>query len=117
MIAVSTRHSMRCFESQRSGMRVSLIVCILVSAPCLLIRGQTRNAHEVVVLAMEAEEIQVAKHEDGSLRVQVRPGDLRSWKARGHVRYSDLGAKGMAKPMTWMPSRPPMQLPTSLTFR
>src|SRR6056300_603821 len=59
--------------------------------------GQTKDPSEKVVITSEKKKTKVYLDNDGVLQVNVSPSKVRSFKSKGHVRYSDFGAKGNAK--------------------
>lgn len=74
--------------------RFLMLSVLLFTSGGLLSQAHGAPPHEDVVLTMDAGERRVEALENGRLRVDVRPGDVRGWKSRGWVRYSDLGATG-----------------------
>lgn len=56
--------------------------------------GQTKNPSEIVVITMEKKKTSVSKNEKGELLINVPPKDVKKFKTKGFVRYSDFGAKG-----------------------
>jgi hypothetical protein len=53
--------------------------------------------HETVVITTKNGEIELRSNSDGALLLNVPPNLLEKFKARGIVRYSDVGAKGDGK--------------------
>jgi hypothetical protein len=64
---------------------------------CLFSIGQTKSPRENVVITSQKGKTQVSTHENGELLINLSPKDLRKFKARGFVRYSDFGARGDGK--------------------
>jgi hypothetical protein len=84
-------------KGTRLKMQSLLLVFLLLSGACLAAQGQDRTPREERTHIAEAAETRVSTDERGELLVQVSPGDVQAWKARGFVRYADLGAKGDGK--------------------
>ena len=59
--------------------------------------GQSKSQLENVVITSEKNKTLVQSNENGELLINVSPGDLRKFKDRGVVRYSDFGAIGDGK--------------------
>ncbi len=62
-----------------------------------LAQGQTKAPLENIVITSERNKTQVNTNEKGELQVNVSPKDVRKFKAKGLVHYSDFGAKGDGK--------------------
>jgi len=69
-----------------------LIACTFSGA-----RGQSKNLSETVAITSQKGETKVQTNENGELLVNVSPKDVRRFKAKGFVSYSDFGAKGDGK--------------------
>lgn len=69
----------------------------LLSVAVSLVTGQTKSQSEKVVITTEKSKTQVMTNDNGDLLINVTPKDLKKFKAKGFVRYSDLGAKGDGK--------------------
>ena len=59
--------------------------------------GQTESLPEEAVITSLNQKIQVRTGENGELQVNVSPKDVRRFRTRGWVRYSDFGARGEGK--------------------
>lgn len=59
--------------------------------------GQTENPSEKVVITSLNQKTGVSTHENGELRANVSPRDVRTFKTHGRVRYRDFGALGDGK--------------------
>ena len=60
-------------------------------------QGQTKITPENVVITSKAGKTRARTDENGELLINVTPKDLRKFKTRGLVRYSDFGARGDGK--------------------
>lgn len=79
-------------------MKNLLIILFLCTLQGLLpAKAQETSPHESVLITNNTGQTQVNTNEKGELVVNVSPEDLRAIKNQGHVRYSDLGAKGDGK--------------------
>ncbi len=58
---------------------------------------QSKSRPENVMITSEKNKPRVQSNENGELLINITPGDLRKFKARGVVRYSDFGARGEGK--------------------
>jgi len=63
----------------------------------MLVCAQTKNPVENVLISSEKKKTGVSANEKGELQVNISPKDLRKFKDRGWVRYSDFGARGDGK--------------------
>ena len=68
------------------------LLCYIIVA-----QAQTQNPSETVMLTSQKGKTQVQTNENGELLVNVSPKNVRKFKAKGFVRYSDFGAKGDGK--------------------
>lgn len=59
--------------------------------------GQTKSQSEKTVITTDKGKTQVMTNDNGDLLINVTQKDLKKFKAKGFVRYSDLGAKGDGK--------------------
>lgn len=62
-----------------------------------MVSGQTQGQPENVIITYNKKKTQVLTLENSVLQVNVSPKDVRKFKARGFVQYSDFGAKGDGK--------------------
>jgi len=69
----------------------------LFSGVSSIVQGQTKSPLENVVITSMADKTRVRTAENGELLINVSPKDLRKFKARGFVRYSEFGARGDEK--------------------
>lgn len=75
-------------------------VCLLILSFVIAIGvapGQTKSTNGNVVITSQKGTTSVRTDENGTLLVNVPKKDIRRFKARGVVRYSDFGAKGDGK--------------------
>ncbi|MBV9989263.1 MAG: hypothetical protein JO301_16405, partial [Chitinophagaceae bacterium] len=63
----------------------------------VLTQAQPKAPAENVVITSDKNKTEVHTNEKGELLVNVSPADVRKFKARGLVHYSDFGAKGDGK--------------------
>ena len=77
-------------------MRYTLMF-LLFSTQMMWVRGQVPNAVENVLISSEKTKTGISSNDKGQLLVNINPKDLRKFKNRGWVLYSDLGAKGDGK--------------------
>jgi hypothetical protein len=73
------------------------LLYFLLSTCVMLVWGQTKGPVENVLISSEKKKTGVSTSEKGELQVNVSPKDLRKFKDRGWVRYSDFGARGDGK--------------------
>ena len=59
--------------------------------------GQNVSPDDNVVITSDNHKTSVRTNENGELRINVSPEDVRKFKSNGYVRYSDLGAIGDGK--------------------
>lgn len=59
--------------------------------------GQTQGQPEKLLITYNKKKTQVLTLENSVLQVNISPKDVRKFKARGFVQYSDFGAKGDGK--------------------
>ncbi|MGI8635106.1 MAG: hypothetical protein ACR2KZ_06850, partial [Segetibacter sp.] len=59
--------------------------------------AQTESLKDKVVTTSLDQKTQVRTNENGQLQLNVSPKDVRTFKSRGWVRYSDFGAQGDGK--------------------
>lgn len=78
-------------------MKYLILFFFLFSSTFVRTQGQTKNQPENVVITSQKNKTQVQTNENGELLVNVSPKDVRSFKAKGLVRYSDFGARGDGK--------------------
>jgi hypothetical protein len=69
----------------------------LFSCVFSMAQGQAKSASENVVITHEKYKTGVLTNEKGELQINVSPKDVKKFKARGLVLYSDFGAKGDGK--------------------
>ncbi len=74
-----------------------LLLWFFFSSYAMVIQGQTEGPHEKVVITYQKKKTQVRTNANSELQVNVSPVDVRKFKARGFVRYSDFGARGDGK--------------------
>ena len=77
-------------------MKYALLSFLLLTC-VILVWGQTKGPVENVLINSEKKKTGVRTSENGDLKVNVSPKDLRKFKDRGWVRYSDFGARGDGK--------------------
>lgn len=70
-----------------------LLFLFLISTVFATAQAQTENPAENVVVTLTKNTSEVTTNEKGELLVSVSKKDVRKFKARGFVRYSDFGAK------------------------
>lgn len=73
------------------------VLTFLLVIVSLLTHAQNKPSKESVVITSLNEKTGTYLNENGELVVNVRPKDVRKFKAAGFVRYSDFGAKGDGK--------------------
>jgi len=73
-----------------------LFFFLIASASCIA-QGQSKSLPENVVITTTKNKTLVQTNENGELHLNVSPKDVRKFKARGLVRYSDFGARGDGK--------------------
>lgn len=78
-------------------MKKYLITTILLLSVIISAQGQPGQAPEDVVITSLRKKTSVHADAEGILHVNVSPRKVRKFKAKGFVRYSDLGAKGDRK--------------------
>lgn len=74
-----------------------LLFLFLFSTYAFLTQAQTEAPLENAVITYTKQKTQVQAGENAQLEVNVSPKDVRKFKARGSVRYSNFGAKGDGK--------------------
>ena len=67
------------------------LICVITT------QGQTKDPLENVLITSNEKKTQVSTNEKGALLVNVSPKDVRKFKSRGWINYSDFGAKGDGK--------------------
>jgi hypothetical protein len=60
-------------------------------------QSQTKNPSESIVITYEKDIVRVQTNEKGELLINVSPKELRKFKNREYVSYSDFGARGDGK--------------------
>jgi hypothetical protein len=78
-------------------MKNILLFFFLFSSVVSIVKGQTKNPLENVVITTEKDKTRVQTNENGDLLINVSPKDLLKFKTNGMVRYSDFGAMGDGK--------------------
>ena len=73
------------------------LLFFLLSTCVMLVSAQTKTPVENISISSEKKKTGVSTNEKGELQVNVSPKDLRKFKNRGWVSYSDFGAKGDGK--------------------
>lgn len=73
------------------------VLTFLLVIGSLLAHGQNKISKESVLITSLNEKTGTSLNENGELVVNVKPKDVRKFKAAGFVRYSDFGAKGDGK--------------------
>ncbi|WP_421798234.1 hypothetical protein [Haliscomenobacter sp.] len=74
-----------------------IFLLFLFSIHAMVTQAQTDASLENIVITSTKKKTQVLTLENSVLQVNVSPKDVRKFKARGFVRYSDFGAKGDGK--------------------
>jgi hypothetical protein len=77
-------------------MKYSILMFLAVTIP-FATQGQSKNQPENVVITSLEQKTRVYTGENGELRVNVAPRDIRKFKAAARVSYSDFGAAGDGK--------------------
>jgi hypothetical protein len=78
-------------------MKHLILFFFLIACTLSVAKGQSKNLSENVVITSQKSETKVQANENGELHVNVSPKDIRRFKAKGFVRYSDFGARGDGK--------------------
>ena len=73
------------------------LLSFLLSTYVMFGWAQSKSPAEVVLISSEKKKTSVSTNEKGELLVNVSPKDLRNFKKRGWVSYSEFGAKGDGK--------------------
>lgn len=78
-------------------MKGLILFFFLIFSVFSLAHGQSKNLSESVVITSIKDKTLVATNENGELLLNVSPKDVRRFKAKGNVQYSDFGARGDGK--------------------
>ena len=78
-------------------MKYILIFFFLFPGIFNMTQGQTKSPSENVVITSQKGKTLVSTNENGELLVNVSKKDIRTFKTKGLVRYSDFGARGDGK--------------------
>lgn len=78
-------------------MKHLILFFFLIACTISIAKGQSKNLSENVVITSQKSETKVQAIENGELHVNVSPKDIRRFKAKGFILYSDFGAKGDGK--------------------
>lgn len=78
-------------------MKKLLLFFFLFSIAFSIAQGQPKKAPEIAVITSEKKKTSVRTNENGELRINVSPKDVKKFKANGFVRYSNFGAMGDGK--------------------
>ncbi len=74
-----------------------MLFCFFLLSTAIAALGQTESLVNKVVISSLDQETGVRTDGNGELQVNVSPKDVRRFKTRGWVRYSDFGAQGNGK--------------------
>ena len=74
-----------------------MLLWVFVLPSAIVALGQTESLKDKVVITSLNQKTQVSTNENGELQVNVSKKNVRIFKARGSVRYSDFGARGDGK--------------------
>ncbi|MCW3081817.1 hypothetical protein [Segetibacter sp.] len=80
----------------KSSMKGVLLWFSLLSGGMVAL-GQSESPKDKVIITSLDQKTQVRTNEKGELQVNVAQKDVRTYKSRGWVRYSDFGARGDGK--------------------
>ncbi|WP_146896496.1 right-handed parallel beta-helix repeat-containing protein [Adhaeribacter aerolatus] len=78
-------------------MKYLFLFFFLLSSICSIAQGQNKSPLSKVVIISKENKTQVRSQENGELLVNVSKKDVRKFKTKGLVRYSDFGARGDGK--------------------
>ncbi|MDP3914196.1 MAG: hypothetical protein Q8R96_10725 [Bacteroidota bacterium] len=78
-------------------MKYTLLIFFLFSSILGMAQGQAKTPSENVVITSKKGKTQLQTNENGELHLNVSPKDVRKFKTKGLVRYSDFGARGDGK--------------------
>jgi hypothetical protein len=78
-------------------MKYLILFFFLIASASNIAQGQSKSLPENVVITTTKNKTLVQTNENGELHLNVLPKDVRKFKARGLVRYSDFGARGDGK--------------------
>lgn len=78
-------------------MKYVILFLFLLQSVLSTAQRQARSQSDNVVITSEKKETFVQTNDKGELLINVSPKDLKKFKARGYVRYSDFGARGDGK--------------------
>ncbi|MFW6370946.1 MAG: hypothetical protein ACOC10_07050, partial [Bacteroidota bacterium] len=78
-------------------MKCIFLFLFLVYSALGITQEQTTKSPDDVVITSEPDKTHVRAHVNGKLLINVSPKNVRKFKARGFVRYSDFGAVGDGK--------------------
>ena len=78
-------------------MKYLILFFFLIASASNIAQGQSKSLPENVVITTTKNKTLVQTNENGELHLNVSPKDVRKFKARGLVRYSDFGARGDGK--------------------
>ncbi|MBV5315256.1 MAG: hypothetical protein JZU47_18275 [Prolixibacteraceae bacterium] len=78
-------------------MKYLILFLFLITSALSMVQGQSKNLSENVVITSQKSETKVQANENGELHLNVCPKDIRKFKAKWIIRYSDFGARGDGK--------------------
>jgi hypothetical protein len=78
-------------------MKYMLLFFFLFSSIFSMALGQAKSLPEDVAITSKKGKTQLQTNENGELHLNVSPKDVRKFKTKGLVRYSDFGARGDGK--------------------
>jgi len=78
-------------------MKYLILPLFLIISVLSIAQDQSKNMSENVVITSQNSETKVQVNENGELHLNVSPKDVRRFKAKGVIRYSDFGARGDSK--------------------
>lgn len=78
-------------------MKYLILFFFLIASAFSVAQGQTKSPPENVVITSKKDKTQVQTNENGELHLNVSPKDIRRFKAKGSVQYSDFGVSGDGK--------------------
>jgi len=79
------------------NMRYLILFSLFFTFLLAPIQGQTRNTSDRAVITYIKGKTTVNTNENGELIINVSEKDLRKFKTRGYIKYSDFGARGDGK--------------------
>jgi hypothetical protein len=75
----------------------SFIIWCFLACGAMAALGQSKSLQDTVVITSRNEKTQVSVNENGALQVNISQQEVRKFKTRGWVLYSDFGALGDGK--------------------